>query len=59
MDRKKGPNIFSEKGANRGRGTPHILSEGGPIGGDTSHQNRLPVQITSSVDGRVGGWVAE
>ena len=43
------PHIFSEQGANRGRGgTPHILSEqGANRGGDTAHQNRLPVVIGS------------
>ena len=49
-----------------GGGTPHILSEQGANGGDTTHQNRLPVVIESVrkrwaaggwVGGLVGGWV--
>ena len=52
------PHIFSEQGTNRGWGhRTYFLNRANKGGGDTAHQNSVPVQITSSVDGWVGGPV--
>ena len=51
--------MFSEKVANRGWGHRTYFLNRANKGGDTAHKNSVPVQITSSVDGWVGGWSSD
>ena len=53
------PHIFSEQGTNKGWGHCTYFLNRANKGGDTAHKNSVPVQITSSVDGWVGGWVVQ